>query len=85
MDVVEIDGKITEIAKKYFYLDQLIDDYRINENHRLNLITEDGRTYLNKCNIKYDAILNVAFSGENPAKTLTTYENIVDLSCCGLS
>lgn len=79
MDVVEIDGKITEIAKKYFYLDQLIDDYRINENHRLNLITEDGRTYLNKCNIKYDAILNDAFSGENPVKTLTTYENILNI------
>ncbi len=79
MDVVEIDGKITEIAKKYFYLDDLIKDYNINENHRLNLITEDGRTYLNRCEKKYDAILNDAFSGENPAKTLTTLENIKNI------
>lgn len=43
MDVVEIDGKITEIAKKYFFLDKLIADYKLDENHRLNLITEDRK------------------------------------------
>ena len=76
MDVVEIDGEITEIAKKYFYLDKLIHDYNINQNHRLNLITADGRTYLNDTIKKYDAILNDAFSGSAPAKTLTTIEAI---------
>ena len=74
MDVVEIDPKITEIAKKYFYLDKLIEDYNLEENNRLNLITEDGRTYLNSNTKKYDAILNDAFSGSSPAKTLTTLE-----------
>ncbi len=76
MDVVEIDGKITEIAKKYFYLDKLIKDYNLNENNRLNLITEDGRTYLNSNTKKYDAILNDAFSGSSPAKSLTTVEAV---------
>ena len=76
MDVVEIDGDITEIAKKYFYLDKLIKDYNLEEKNRLNLITEDGRVYLNNNKKKYDAILNDAFSGENPAKTLTTKEAI---------
>lgn len=80
MDVVEIDGKITELAKQYFYLDDLIKDYNIEENHRLNLINEDGRTYLNKNNKKYDAILNDAFSGETPAKTLTTLETAQRIS-----
>ena len=74
MDVVEIDPKITEIAKEYFYLDKLIEDYDLEENNRLNLITEDGRTYLNSNTKKYDAILNDAFSGKSPAKTLTTVE-----------
>ncbi|MBO5349787.1 MAG: fused MFS/spermidine synthase [Clostridia bacterium] len=74
MDVVEIDGEITELAKKYFYLDKLIKDYNLEENKRLNLITEDGRTYLNNNTKKYDAILNDAFSGSSPAKTLTTME-----------
>ena len=74
MDVVEIDGEITDIAKKYFFLDKLIKDFDIINNKRLNLITEDGRVYLNKNNKKYDAILNDAFSGDIPAKTLTTIE-----------
>jgi len=74
MDVVEIDEDITEIAKEYFYLDKLIEDYNLNENKRLGLIAEDGRTYLNKNTKKYDAILNDAFAGESPAATLTTIE-----------
>ena len=76
MDVVEIDEKIVDIAKKYFYLDKLINEFDIEKNHRLNLITQDGRVYLNTNNKKYDAILNDAFSGDNPAKTLTTIEAV---------
>jgi spermidine synthase len=76
IDVVEIDGEITNVAKKYFFLDELIKDYKTEENHRLNLYTEDGRTYLNNNTKKYDAILNDAFSGKNPAKTLTTLETV---------
>lgn len=79
MDVVEIDGEITNVAKKYFYLDDLIKEYKTDENHRLNLYTEDGRTYLNNNTKKYDAILNDAFSGKNPAKTLTTKETIIKI------
>ena len=74
MDVVEIDENITKIAKEYFYLDKLIEDYDLNNNNRLGLIAEDGRTYLNKNSKKYDAILNDAFSGESPAETLTTID-----------
>ena len=48
MDVVEIDGEITEIAKEYFYLNDLIREYKIEENKRLGLITDDGRVYLNQ-------------------------------------
>jgi len=76
MDVVEIDEDITEIAKKYFYLDKLIEDYDLNNNKRLGLICEDGRTYINKNTKKYDAILNDAFAGESPATTLTTLEAV---------
>lgn len=76
MDVVEIDWKITEIARKYFYLNKLIKDFDLENNKRLNLINEDGRTYLNNNTTLYDAILNDAFSWDNPAKTLTTLENV---------
>ncbi len=74
MDVVEIDEDVTKIAKKYFYLDKLIEDYNLNNTNRLGLIAEDGRTYLNKNTKKYDAILNDAFAGESPAANLTTIE-----------
>jgi spermidine synthase len=76
MDVVEIDRQITEIAKKYFYLDTLLDEFDIKNTKRLNLITEDGRVFLNKNKKKYDVILNDAFSGNVPAPTLTTIEAI---------
>ena len=76
MDVVEIDEDVTELAKKYFYLDKLIEEYDLENNKRLNIITEDGRTYLNKNTKKYDAILNDAFSGSEPAETLTTIEAV---------
>lgn len=78
IDVVEIDSRVTEIAKEYFYLNDLIEDYDLISNKRLNLINDDGRTYLNNNQKKYDAILNDAFSGETPARTLTTYEDIVN-------
>jgi len=76
MDVVEIDEGVTQIAKEYFYLDKLIEDYQLEENERLHLIAQDGRVYLNQNEKKYDAILNDAFSGEIPAKTLTTLEAV---------
>ena len=79
MDVVEIDPMVTEIAKKYFYLDKLIKDYNIEETGRLKLITEDGRTYLNRNEKKYDAILNDAFSDTTPVATLTTLEAVKNI------
>lgn len=79
MDVVEIDPMVTEIAKKYFYLDKLIEEYNLEENGRLKLITEDGRTYLNRNQKKYDAILNDAFSDTTPVATLTTLEAIKNI------
>ena len=74
MDIVEIDGKVTQIAKEYFYLDNLIEEFDLENNDRFNIITQDGRVYLNSNEKKYDAILNDSFSGETPAKTLTTIE-----------
>ena len=65
IDVVEIDPKATEIAKKHFYLE---------ENDRLSIVHQDGRIYLNKNKKKYDAILNDAFVGETQPFHLSTLE-----------
>lgn len=53
MDVVEIDPKITELAKKYF---------KLKENPKLSIYHQDGRVYLNKTSKKYDVIFGDAFS-----------------------
>ena len=76
MDVVEIDEKITKIANEYFYLEKLKSDYDLKNNNRLKFITQDGRIFLNSNAKKYDAILNDSFSGDTPAKTLTTVEAV---------
>ncbi|MFA6171166.1 MAG: fused MFS/spermidine synthase [Patescibacteria group bacterium] len=52
LDVVEIDEKLTELAKKYF---------RLKDNPRLKIFHEDGRAFLNKTGNKYDAIFIDAF------------------------
>lgn len=74
MDVIEIDPVSTEIAKKYFFLDDLIRKFDLDDSGRLGLYTEDGRIFLANTEKKYDAILNDAFSGEVPVATLTTTE-----------
>ena len=66
IDVVEIDNKMTQIAKEEFGLD--------TENERLKIYEQDGRSFLNYSNNKYDTILIDAFKGLNAPFELTTYE-----------
>ena len=66
IDVVEIDEKMTQIAEEEFGLDK--------NNPNLGLITQDGRSYLNYNEKKYDTIFIDAFKGLNAPFELTTYE-----------
>lgn len=66
IDVVEIDEKMTELAEIEFGLDV--------ENPRLKIYTQDGRSFLNNTENKYDTILIDAFKGLNAPFELTTYE-----------
>lgn len=52
MDVVEIDPVMTRLAREYFFLP---------ENPRLRSIHEDGRTYINRTQERYDVVLIDAF------------------------
>ena len=52
IDVVEIDPQITQIAKDYF---------RLKENENLRIFNEDGRSFLNQTQEKYDVILVDAY------------------------
>ena len=65
MDVVEIDPKVTEIARDLFYLE---------ESDRLRIYHQDGRIFLNETDHQYDVILNDAFRGNTPPFHLATKE-----------
>ena len=52
IDVVEIDPGLTELAKLHFNLP---------DDKRLNIFHEDGRTFLNRCDKKYDAVFMDAY------------------------
>lgn len=70
IDVVEIDDKMTKIA---------IDQFGLNINEpRLKIYNQDGRSYLNYSENKYDTILIDAFKGVNAPFELTTYEALVN-------
>lgn len=76
MDVVEIDSKITELAQKYFFLNDALADFNTTEGTRLNLICDDGKVYINTSEKKYDAVLNDAFTGTTPVRSLATIETV---------
>jgi spermidine synthase len=52
IDVVEIDPGLTRLAAKFFNL---------KNDPRLTIHHEDGRTYLNRCEKKYDAVFMDAY------------------------
>lgn len=78
IDVVEIDGKVTELAKEYFFLQDCIDEHDPS-GERLGIFTEDAKVYIKRCNKTYDVVFNDAFSGEEPVRTLTTMESINEI------
>lgn len=82
IDVVEIDGKITEIARDFFFLKELEQEYNTRENKRLNICEEDGRVFLNRCITKYAVIMNDAFSGDTPVRQLASLEAVKQIKDC---
>ena len=73
IDVVEIDPEITRLASQYFNLNL--------EDSRLKIFHEDGRTFLNRNQEKYDVIYNDAFSSLYTVPyQLTTKEAIQEMA-----
>lgn len=68
--VVEIDPKITQVARERFFLD------RVEElaGERLVLVNADGWEYLRGCGRTFDVIVNDAFSGARPLGALGNAE-----------
>ncbi|HTW96936.1 MAG TPA: fused MFS/spermidine synthase [Candidatus Methylomirabilis sp.] len=71
LDVVEIDAKMTEVAKKYFNLP---------DDPRLKIYHEDARIFLNNNQKKYDAVYVDAFNSHlSVPYQLTTQEAVREI------
>lgn len=67
VDVCELDTRIAEVAKKYFYLG---DDVRIT--------VDDARHYIKTCKKEYDVIIFDTFKGEDPPNHVFTEESLAE-------
>lgn len=56
IDVIEISPDVLELDKEYFGLDEIC-------SPRMNIIMENGFSYLKSCSAEYDLIINDAFTG----------------------
>ncbi len=68
IDVVEIDERIADVAKEFFFIEK-----------DLNVIVDDARHYLNTTSEKYDIIIYDLFQAETPPIHIMTTEAFVDL------
>ena len=71
MDVVEIDPMAEKIAREWFFLNDLFEEFG---TERLSCITADARDFLENTKKQYDVIFNDAFSGSVPVLKLATME-----------
>lgn len=72
VDSVEIDPMITAIARRWFFVDRLFEEYDLERSGRLNLIDGDARAWLDSCQTTYDVAVNDAFTGRKAARALAT-------------
>jgi spermidine synthase len=75
MDVVEINSQIVEIAKRHFFVNELIHDFNLDENKRMTIVIADGRDYIKSSSKMYDMVINDAYNAGEMA------ENILEISC----
>ena len=69
MDVIEYDGEITRLARRWFYLDEL--ERAVGD--RLRVITAEARSYLGVTSVghrRYDVVVSDCFGGAEPVREL---------------
>ena len=71
VDAVEIDPAITAIARQYFFLDRVIEEFDAERTGRLNLVCADALAFLRETDARYDAIVNDCFDAGAPPAHLT--------------
>lgn len=67
---VEIDPEVTKLARKYFFINEIENQYA----ERFQSVNDDGRVFIANTTQKYNVIFNDVFAGKSPVSTLTTIE-----------
>ncbi len=76
MDVSELYWEIVDLAKKYFFLDELYEKHDVRKSGRLHVYAGNGLTRLKKTEKLYDVIINDAFRGNNPDLTFVMPDTV---------
>ena len=80
LDVVEADAAIVEAARRWFFLGELqlrLAHPLLSQGNSLDIYSADGRAYLSVAQARgarYQAIINDAFEGREPVRSLATLE-----------
>lgn len=69
IDVVEVDPAIMRIARKHFFVDELLERLGSSAG-RLNLVCSDARAFLEAEGPAYEAIINDVFAGGDAPQSL---------------
>lgn len=69
VDVVEIDERIANVAKKFFFIE-----------NDLNIVVDDARHYINTTSKNYDIIIYDLFHAETPPTHLMTKEAFTEIN-----
>lgn len=80
LDAIEIDSEIIHVAFKYFYVDDLYQEFD-KDKKRLNIINTDAMDYVEKCNKKYDYIFNDVFDDNEPSEKFLSYNFLDKVKC----
>ena len=81
IDVVEIDPFIYELAKKEFFLSDLIEQYHLRGNQsRMRIFIQDAVEYLKQSDCQYKIIINDAYHGGEMSSELLSEESIRQIS-----
>lgn len=68
---VELDERIIEVARKYFFL-----------NKDVKVVHQDARYFINKTKNKYDVLVVDVFKGEEPPSHVLTIESLKKIKYC---
>ncbi|MBQ8956062.1 MAG: fused MFS/spermidine synthase [Lachnospiraceae bacterium] len=63
IDVVELHEEMYEIAREYFFLKELCDEYSHEIDSRMHVFFDDGNHFIENCSGKYNIVLDDAYSG----------------------